>query len=120
VKDGGITLYRYYDDKLLRRVRQGGGGRRCYSQDVQGVYVCQILQCRVSTESLGDAQETVQITSRRATRRGAVQGPSTEGGLSHLLPTNVSEYIYVCLTSSRDYIVCTNLRFCDGTLGVCI
>jgi hypothetical protein len=70
---------------------------------------CQVLQRRLPTESLADAQERVQATCCRATRRSAVQGPTAQGGLLHLLPTNACEIDMLCLTSTRDYIVHTNI-----------
>ena len=41
-----------YDSKLLRRVRQRGGGRCNQSQGMQVVYACQVLQCQLSEEPL--------------------------------------------------------------------
>jgi hypothetical protein len=38
--------------------------------------------------------------------------PTTEGGLSHLLPTNAIIVDIVCLASTCNYIVCTNLGLC--------
>ena len=54
----------------------------------------------------------MQTTSRRATRRGAVQGPTTEGGLPNLLPTDAIKIDIVCLASTRDNIIRTDLRLC--------
>ena len=40
---------------------------------------------------------------------GAVPGPTGEGGLSHLFPTNAFDCFHVCLTFNRDCIIRTNL-----------
>ena len=44
-----------HKSSLLCRLRRGGG-RRCQSQDLQIVYARQILQRRLSKESLAEAQ----------------------------------------------------------------
>ena len=87
---------------------QGGGGG-CHSKDVQIVYASQVLQRHLPEEALADAQKGVQTTCCRATRRGFVQGSSTEGGLSHLLPTNAWEIVVVHDASTRDRSVRANL-----------
>jgi hypothetical protein len=75
------------------------------------MYERQILQRRMPKESLADAQSN---TFRRATRWGAFQGSTGQGGLSHLLPTNAEEIDMLCFTSTRDDIVCTDLRLCEN------
>ena len=50
-------------DKLLRRLRQGGGGRY-QSQDVQVMYASQVLQCCMPEEALDNAQKVMQTTCR--------------------------------------------------------
>jgi hypothetical protein len=61
-------------------------------------------------ESLGEAQKTMQTTCGRATRRGALQGPTAKRGLSHLLPADDEEFDMLYFASARDYIVHTNFR----------
>jgi len=39
-----------------------------------------------------------------------VQGPTGQGGMSHLLPTNVDEIDILYHTSTRNYIIRTNLQ----------
>ena len=66
-------------------------------------------------ESLAETQKTMQVTGRRATRHGAVQGPTGQGGLSHLFPTNAGEIDMLYLSPTRDYIVSAYLRFWNCT-----
>ena len=73
------------------------------------MYARQVLQRRMPEESLAETQEGMQTTSRRATRRGPVQGPSGQGGLSHLLLANAVKFGMLHVTSRRDYRVRTNL-----------
>ena len=94
-------------------MRRGGGGRRD-SQGVQVVYASQILQRRMPEEALADAQKTMQTTCYRATRRGIVQGPINQGGLSHLLPTNADKIVILYDASTRDCIIRTDLRLRNG------
>ena len=53
-------------------------------------------------------------------RRGAIQGPSTEGGLSHLLPTNAREIDMLSLAPARDDYVRAyqRLRDCKSGVGI--
>ena len=59
-------------------------------------------------ESLAETQKTMQVTGRRATRHGAVQGPAGQGGLSHLLPTDADIIDMLCVASTSDYTVRTD------------
>ena len=64
-------------------------------------------------ESLAKAQESLQTTCCRAMRRGAVQGPTGQGGMSHLLPADANEIDSLYIASTRDYIVRANIRLCE-------
>jgi hypothetical protein len=75
------------------------------------VFARQILQSYVSKESLVEAQNRMQTTCCRATRRGSVQGPARQGGLPNLLSTNAGKIVILYLTSSSDNIVCTNNEY---------
>ena len=103
------------NSSLLRRVRRCGG---YLSKGVQVVHGRQVLRRRMPKEALGDAQGRMQATCRRATRRGAVQGPSTDGGMSHLLPANADKIVILYDASTRDYGVRTDLRLCECKCGV--
>ena len=59
-------------------------------------------------ESLAETQKTMQVTGRRATRRGAVQGPTGQGGLSHLLFANAGAIDMLCVASTSNYNVRTD------------
>jgi len=59
-------------------------------------------------------KKIVQTTCYRDTRRGAIQGPSGQGGLSHLLLADASKNDIMCIASIRDFIIRTHLRLCEG------
>ena len=79
------------------------------------------LVCRSSTAMPGvntnigrSTKLLVSYEQPSYTRRGAVQRPTRQGGMSHLLRTNAKEEIdLLCLASRRDFIVSTDLRICD-------
>jgi len=73
----------------------------------------QVLQRQMPTQALADSQKNVQATCRRATRRGIVQGPTAEGGLSHLLPTNARKIDTLYLAPTRDDYVRAYQRLRD-------
>ena len=51
-------------------------------------------------------------------RQGAVQGPTTKGGLPHLLCADADIIDLLCLASTRDYIIRTDLRLRNCKYGV--
>jgi hypothetical protein len=73
-----------------------------------------ILQRYVSKEITG--RSTKNHVRRAAellyARRGSLQGPTAEGGLSNLLPSYESDMLH--FASKRDCIIRTNLQFCRG------